>query len=73
MLATPSKKGIVKTVLGAVSHIKAWRTRAVKMCKGAKGTKAWLTDMASIGVMEHINDRRVCPLHGLHFNKLTKL
>ena len=55
MLANPSNKRIVETVLGAVSHIKAWRTRAVKECKDTEGTKAWLTDMASTGVMEHIN------------------
>ena len=56
MLANPSNKRIVETVLGAVSHIKAWRTRAVKECKDTEGTKAWLTDMASTGVMEHINE-----------------
>ena len=56
MLSKPSKKRIVETVLGPVSHIMAWRTRAVNGCKDTEGTKAWLTDMDSAGVMEHINE-----------------
>ena len=32
MLTNPSNKRIVETVLGAVSHIKAWRTRAATHC-----------------------------------------
>ena len=55
MLASPTNKRIVETVLGALIHIKDWRTHMVKECKSAEGSRAWLRSMASTGVMEHVN------------------